>query len=290
MSIPTMLRTIILTSAFIGVWFIQTVNAKPSSDREQENSNCDEATVAAVGKHLRMNSFSYRDTGGIIIIGVCKVWPTDKEITIVVFVSSGGAGHSDDLTIAMINNRNAKVVASYHEALVNSFTPRINVDTDKLRIDTAQYDLAPGVRAFGLDVIPGPNRKRYCGEDEIGTIRTLFVRDGETIRAIFLDGLPLSFRRFIQGDPECTNERSTASGPSAIVENIDIKIGIGKVFTNGYANLLITAVSSNSDRSQPKRKTLHHELRYDKNIYNNRDIGSYQMPYIEEALDQWRRE
>lgn len=285
-----MLPNKVITTVLICIGCIQIVNAKPAPRHKSENNNCNSIIVSAVGNHLHQNDFSPRNGGGRIIIETCKVWPNNKEITIAAFVSSDSQGHADDLIIAMVNNRTAEVVASYHEALVNSFVPKINANADILRIDTARYDLAPGTRAFGLDVIAGPNRDRRCGEDEMKVVRTLFVREGNIIRPIFLGGLPISYRRFLQNDPKCINTKAASYLSKAIRENIDLTIQISHNFTDDYANLLITAVSSNGRTDKPQRNPLHYELGYKKNIYNGRDIGSYPLPNIEEALDQWQND
>lgn len=286
----SMSKKTILTVTLSCVWFSQLAYAHPNSEFKEINQLChNETIISAVAEYLHMNDFSYRrvDGNGRIISGVCKEASNDKSITIAAFVGGSGTGDSGELSIAMVDNQTSKVIASYQESLVNSQTPQINAEKDRIQIDTARYDIAPGVRAFGLDVI---KTSPDCGEGEISTVRTLFIKDGDKIRPIFVDGLPISSRRFVQSDPRCLRGKYATKKSRLVMEYVVLTIGIDKQITNGYANLLISASILNGNGTKSKRKPFRYELHYYNIDYEGRDIGFYPIDDMSEALKAWQND
>ncbi len=265
--------------------------AHAQSGYTEDSQRCDSAMVAAMGKPAGMNSFTYRrnDPEGLIVSGVCKTSSDNKSITIGAFVSLA-PGHSDQLTITMVNNQNYAAVATYNESLVNSFTPKINTGRDLLRLDTGRYDIAKGVRAFGLDVISGPAPNQSCGQVDGGIVRTLFVRDGDRIRFLFDEGLPISFRRYVEGGPRCGPANSPSPPSKMVTEDIHLTIAILDTVTDGYADLLITAVSSYSDGCPSLRKPFRSKLHYHRAFYEHRNIGFYHTGDLREEINRWLAE
>jgi hypothetical protein len=261
-----MIKEYCLIVTFIYFGLSQSVFAQ--SDSEQEKQRCSESTLNLVGKHLALSDFSYpRDSiypsaknGGMIVAGVCKAWPRNTAITIAAFA------YDDKLVVAMVDNLKSKVNATYEVDLMDF--AGLGVDENGLRIDTARYDLAPSVRAFGIDVT-----ERYnpgCHEGGHGAIRTLFVQDGKKIKPI-LENFITSSWRFANNDLTCIIEDAEKE-----TEDFSYSIGISKVTTNGYANLLITAISS-----QSSRKPFYYELQYDGKEYPNNSQYSAE-------IDKWR--
>lgn len=277
-----------IPSAIVLVLALTNPTAHAQSGYTEDSQRCDSAMVDAMGKPAGMNNFTYRrnDPEGVIISGVCKTSSDDKSITIGAFVSSFHGG-SDMLTITMVNNRTYAALASYNESLVNSFTPKIEVGRDMLRLDTARYDIAKGVRAFGLDVIAGATPKQYCGQEDGGIVRTLFMRDGDVVRWLTDEGLPVSFRRYVEGDPRCMPANSPSPPSRTVTEYFHLTISILDKVTDGYADLLITAVSTYSDGRPSLRKPFRSELRYQRSLYDNHDIGFYYTGGLREEIGKW---
>jgi hypothetical protein len=278
----------IITIAWLCLVLSQPVHAR--SDDGQKNQRCSNAIIRAVGKRIGFDKFAYSNANsGRIIADVCKVWPKNNSITIAAFVWWSSVD-TTQVIVAMLDNRNGEVIASESYSEVYPHVPQAGqVGLYNLSIDTARYDLAPGVRAFGLDVKSAQQPKSYCGDDEIEKVRTLYIQDGREIRPI-LTKLSMSYRHFVQGDPRCASEKSAAPAPKKVMEDIHLTIAIGKAVTDGYANLLITAVSSYDDRRKSKRMPFHYELTYHSITYQDHEVGSYPTDEMGIALDKWRRE
>jgi hypothetical protein len=236
---------------------------------------CDDAVVADIGKYLDVDNFSYpeynattySEKDGAISASACKVWPKDKNITIVAFAYDYDAGTADEkaLFLALINTRTHDVIASYKSSIEEDADMR--VDNDSIHIDTARYDLAKGVTAIGLDVSSG-YIQHPCEEGGVGAQRTLFVPEGNQLRPV-LKNFALSSWQYTQGgNPRCTSP----DAPEPIIEDIKNHIIISRQSQHGFANLIITQSLSydGGELKEAKHKSSQkagYELRYDGKIY-----------------------
>lgn len=257
------MRNVSCTFVWVFLAFSQAVYA-------QDGQVCTEAIVKQVGDTLKISDFSL--AGGKIVSGACKVWPHDKNITLAAFAYDAGTQDEKKLVVAMLDNPTGKIIASYQGAIAEDAAMR--VEADSFKIDTAPYDLAPGVRAFGLDVMSGYIAN--CGDGGLGPMRTLFVRDGNAVRPV-LEGFYKSYWQFVQGgNPRCVGP----DAPEPVIENFDLTIAIGKASSHGFANLLITGLGSLENGKKSKRKPFEYELRY--------DGKKYPLDAMEEAFSKWR--
>lgn len=128
----------------------------------------------------------------------------------------------------------------------------MHVGRGSLRIDTARHDLAPGVRAFGVDVAsdaPGPK----CPGGGSGPLRTLFVQHGASLRPV-LTSVELTSWRRVRG-PACAWSQGA---DDAVIENTVTTIPVASPATHGFADLALA--STVDGRPLPRRRVV---LRYD---------------------------
>lgn len=234
----------------------QTSFAQNVSNKDDQR--CSKSLLNLVAKHLGYNSFVYEadrtpraEEVSLVAAGACKVWPINNTITIVAIAYENG----EYIAVLMIDDAKKKVLATYQ----NDNSGGMRRMVHDLRIDTARYDLTPDIRAFGVDITAyyGSN----CGDGYPGPARTLFVPNDKELRPV-LEEFYIWTSRFIKGgDPRCVGPEAAAETEQ---EHTYYTIGIGKTITNGYANLAITATSSN-----PAKKPSNYELRYDGKKYRN---------------------
>ena len=130
----------------------------------------------------------------------------------------------------------------------------LHVSQGGLRLDTARYELAPGVRAFGVDVTSDTVAPR-CVDGWPGPTRTLFVRAGSSLRPV-LAGFVLSQWEIVSGE---------ACGDDPVGESTHSVLAVSRHATHGYADLIsITFVDGR--RAKPGRLVMHY------------DGGAYRMP------------
>jgi hypothetical protein len=238
----------------------------------QKDQICDNATAEIVGQFLHNAAFKFQpdrhyspDENAAIAAGACKINPIDKNITIAAF-SYLGKEQSQQLIIAIIDNKKRKVISSYQGEIYEDAAMR--VESGSLWIDTAPYMLAKNIRAFGLDVTSG--YIAHCGDGGGGAGRTLYVQSGKVLKPVMQE-LPISYWRFIkEGSSRCN---SSASDEESIIESIDISLGVSGTQTNGFNDLLVTAKSSRDD-GKAVRKPFQYRLKYDGSTYSLKDFSN----------------
>jgi hypothetical protein len=202
-----------------------------------------------------------------MVAGKCKVWSYDKSKTIAAF--SYGHDISDtaqvNLVVALIDtHKNVIDAISNFEGFLQG-VDAVYHTASSLSIDTARYDLAPGIRAFGINnYSENPYSQLHDGGS--GANRTLFVEDGKQIKSIF--NITLSNWHYVQVGYYCNSEEATTE--KIEIDNSDFTIGMSKTITNGYANLIITEVATTTDCDGKilKKKSSQNEVTYDGKAYH----------------------
>jgi len=270
------LNTIALGGVFlVGAWVNPCVYAQAGPDGNL--SKCSEAVTKRVGRHFGLSDFSYpkehfsasSENGGLIVAGVCKPW-LGKARVIAAFAYDAGVASEKALLVALIDARKTSIIASYRAVIQEDAA--MTLGSSSFRIDTARYELAPDVRAFGLDM--NTSYSQGCVDGGLGPIRTLFVQDGKALRRVLADFYVSSWS-FLQGGPSCVSN----DGREVVIEDVSYSIGIGDTKSKGYANLRITATSS-----ERTRKPLSYELQY-----NGREYSMIGFNGGGEKIERWRR-
>ena len=256
---------------------LSSVLAQVPAAHAAESQECGPAVLATLGRELRVAHFSPgpdddgKDPASVVLVSSCKRMPDDPKLTLAAVGWDVHKPETKALAVAIVDEAAASVVALHQDEIDEDATTRVVRDT--LRLDTAPYDLAPGVRAFGVDFV---NDNPGCGDGGIGPSRTLYVREGHALRPV-LEGLTISQWWWLRGNqPRCTNPKDAAS---AILEDYDVTIGLGAPGKAGWRDLLLTATAKRSDH-KPGRKPLHVRLPYDGHAY---DLKSFNKTY-----DAWR--
>lgn len=131
------------------------------------------------------------------------------------------------------------------------------------------------MRAVGLDIA---SEDHSCAEGGWGPSRTFYVREGRTFRPA-LEGLTMSPWWWLRGhQPRCAGDPKVVA--SAILEDYDLRIGLGAPGRDGWRDLVLTATSKRSDHG-PARTPLHVRVPDDGKGY---DLRAFNKTY-----DAWRR-
>ncbi len=239
---------------------------------------CPPALLATLGRELKVAHFAVgvdnfgKDPGGVLIAMSCKRMPGDPRLTLVAAAWDAHEADSKALALAIVDESTSAVVALKTDEIDEDAATQ--VDASSLRLDTAPYELAPGVRAFGLDIV---SEDRSCGEGGMGPSRTLYVREGRTLRPV-LQGLTITQWWWLRGNqPRCSGPGEAAS---SLLEDYTVTIGLGAPGKNGWRDLMLTATSTRSDH-KAGRKPLHVRVPYDGTAY---DLKAFNKTY-----DDWRK-
>ena len=229
---------------------------------------CTAKTLDAVGHFLKTEPFSM---GGVVVAAACKSFPSDRSLTLVSAAYDGNIQDGKALVIALVDEPRGQVVSSYRGAIEEHAAMRIVASS--LRLDTPPYVLAPGVRAFGLD-LTSKELFHPCIEGGWGTIRTLYVREGAQIRPVLVDLIKSEWGA-VQGTANCPT-----SPEPPIIESFKLTLSMSRQSSHGYRDIVVTARSSRDDGLASTRQPFRHTLHYDGRMYDQEGMRK--------AFSQWR--
>ncbi|HEY8973227.1 MAG TPA: hypothetical protein VIN75_03350 [Burkholderiaceae bacterium] len=244
--------------------------SRAATEHEQEvgaqvEQLCDARALAALGRHVNVANFKEpalghdADAGAMVAAAACRGVPASHGRLVAAAYRSG---HQDDLllVIALLDG-SGNVVSSFKGAL--EADPALKVVSGSLWLDTAAYDIAPGVRAFGLDVTSGA--PRGCAGMGSGARRSLFVSQGRFIRPVLQD-LPMSEWALIQrGKSACTD---SGAPELTITENFTAKLALAPTSTKGWRDLVVTGTASRDDGHLDERPPFSAVLKWDGRMYS----------------------
>jgi hypothetical protein len=242
----------------------------------QSSQRCSGATIDLLGKALNNSAGPPINLPGAISSAACKPLPADQNTLVAAIAYSGtaqankGAAEGKELFLALINQQNKQIIASYHGFIEEDASLR--VDENSLRIDTAAYALADGVRAFGVDVLSAymPN----CGDGSFGALRSLYLREGRNLRPVLNDFFTTTSMH--RKGSNCASDAS-----ESLIEKFDRYLSTGQNSHHGLRDLAVTITSKMDNGSQSPRRPFHFTLQY--------DGKKYPTTALEEAFSSWSR-
>ncbi|WP_407470466.1 hypothetical protein ABFU55_09265 [Xanthomonas campestris pv. raphani] len=192
----------------------------------------------------------------------CKPWPYDPAIRLAAIAFAGDAttpaGERDlELRVAMLDAGSGEVVALYAQAMGEDAS--LELAADSLRLDTARYDLAKGVRAFGV-VVHSVARGASCPDFDSDDALTLLVREGRRLRPVLQQNLTVW--RQVQG------ELCNWGKAGVVTERGTLTLSMDTPVHAGYADIALTATvvtSTTVEGAQDTERTGRQRqvLRYD---------------------------
>jgi hypothetical protein len=227
---------------------------------------CDARSLAMVGRFVQTANFvepklgQAPDADAVVAAAACRTAPAYHGRLVAAAYRSG---HQDDLmlVIAVLDSATGQVGPSFKGNLDSDAA--VQIVSGSLWLDTGAWELAPGVRAFGLDVTSG--LAHGCAGVGSGARRSLFVSQGRFIRPVLQD-LPMSEWALIQrGKSACTD----SSAPDlTITENFTATLGLAPTSTRGYRDLVVTGTASRDDGHLEERPVLRSVLTWDGRVYS----------------------
>jgi hypothetical protein len=195
---------------------------------------------------------------GQVVAAACKLWPYDGKTLLSAIVFSTRDEEVKKLVVAMLDARSGRIVGSYAREVGEDAS--VQFGENSLGIDTAPYQLAKDVRAFGVrfrSAARGASCADGAWEDEL----TLFVRTAASLRPV-LRGLPMSHWKAVKG---CLGQSE-----GLVFDEARLSLGLARTSSHGFADLTVTARitrESAADDAVGKPKTEQTTLRYDGNAY-----------------------
>jgi hypothetical protein len=224
-----------------------------------DETECVDDVYAAIGRDLRIEDFAERaQDRGFIVSQACKPWPYKPELTLVALGYDADVEDKKELVVAVIDKRKRVISSIQWKVEEDAIT---ELDGYSLGLDTARYQLAEDVSAFGL-IFRSSAIGASCPDARWGDQLTLLVPNGKSLRPV------LSLYRYVQHSIEgCLSVFSS----DAIWEDAALAIRIENSRTNGFHDLRVTANITHHSNKVPidhmKPRVEHVIFRYDGKHY-----------------------
>ncbi|WP_141749628.1 hypothetical protein [Duganella phyllosphaerae] len=196
---------------------------------------CAAAVVASVKTTVEVGEAGQPDGQdgvriGDLVSATCKVWPHDRKVLLAALVFETEVEDGKHLVVATVDAATNRVLARYGNSVgedaATAFGP------NSIVIDSAPYQLAPAVRAFGIRFTSSA-RGASCPDGIWKDELTLFVPRGQFLLPV-LQGVAMSRSEAREG---CFG----GSSPTLIYDEAKLAIAIDKAVSHGYADLLVNA-------------------------------------------------
>ena len=212
-----------------------------------------------LGRFLRIEGLSLVSEGGEVIASACKRWPARPGAVLasILYRPQPNVEAYRQL-VAVIDGASARVLSSWQ----GNFADEPGVERMTLSIDTARYDLAPGVRAFGVD-LHNPYSPSLA-DGGAGHDRTLFVQSGARLKPV-LDRMTMFQWRYVVGPG--IEERSAS-------ESFPVSLTVANSSSHGYADLRVGAIALDNDGRAVPRKPFVYLLRFDGKQYPTNQMNN----------------
>ena len=227
--------------------------ALASGVRAADEQACAPEDLAPVDAWLARHPWKLGKTRpDALVTAACKRSPLDANVLIVAAAYAQDADGKNEI-VALVDAKARAVRAAFTDVVLEDTATSVA----GLRIDTARYDLAPGVRAFGVEV----HSRAYvsaAAEFHREGNRTLFVRDGLRLRPV-LRGFANATWNAVQG----RDGRGEASNWT---------IAVASTRSHGLADLVVTRTTEPDEDGTPalrERSVLH----YDGKSYGDANPG-----------------
>jgi len=145
--------------------------------------------------------------------------------------------------MAVVDVKRRLLIRVYRDRILEDAGTRISEYS--LRLDTAPYNIAPKLRAFGVRMNIGYS-PRYADGGESDYL-TLFIERGKTLRPI-IQNMPMSSWQMVGDTAHCFDDAETGCA----IENKAVRLALASTSTNGWRDLDVITTTSIGDGASAK--------------------------------------
>lgn len=227
------------------------------------NLTCEDAVGLAI-RHFKLKDMFFggrKLDSDRVVAHDCKSWPARKNtllLSLIHVLADHPSSFDKQVAIALIDAKSHRVIGSFVDTLRHDGT--ICTPTWRIALDTARYQLAPDVRAFGYRITnPGSCPSCNQADDKL----TLLVMERGKLRPV-LSSLAM------QRDRTIGSCKGFETSPESYMEVGFLTLGVEESSSHGYADFLLkteigyaTTGSCTGNPVFPQPKPAYYKLRYD---------------------------
>src|SRR5690606_6843269 len=265
-------------------WIVAVVFATATVPALAATGDCPDGVVESLRVSDAFGEIPPPDYPMNVVAEACKLWPYDSNRLLVAAAystdESFAGNRSLHVRVAMFDAEDHRFLAGYGMEKVED--AGFELSEEGLALDTARYDLAPGVRAFG--VVIDNQADNGCPDYSYDREPTFFVGDGAKLRPVLRQDLFAWMR--VEGEP------CSMSVGRVVTDHADVLLAMDAGTHAGYRDIRLTAkitrYTNEPDSDGTERtRTEHRLLRYDGHQY--RPVGDDDVFWLRSAgLPEWR--
>ena len=266
-------------------WIVAAAFAVAAVPALAAAGDCPEGVVESLRTSDAFGEIPPPDYPMNVVAETCKVWPydTDRLLVAVAYSTdeSFAGNRSLHIRVAMFDARDHRFLAGY--ARRKEEDAGFELSERSLSLDTARYDLAPGIRAFGVivdSVASGPSCPGHSSDHEL----SLFVVHGRQLHPVLAQDLHAWAP--VEGDSCRWSMGRTVS------DSAQITLAMADESHAGYRDIRLTAkitrYTNEPDGDGTERtRSEHRLLRYDGRRY--RPVGDDDVFWLgSPGSPEWR--
>lgn len=240
-----------LTQTTLAALVFGVLLALPASAAESQSDACASLPLGEILAPALKIDFGNGEPGeGDVSEIACKAHPVRPALTIVALFyrlkDARGEEEADKsgFALAVIDPQQRILHQLYRDIREGEATMRSH---GGLTIDTARYQLKPGVRAFGVRMSIGWGPR--CADGGWDNFLTLFVEEGKRLTPV-MEMLPMSTWSFPEGNKVCGDQPE-----GGVAETTELSLALASSTSGGWRDLDViahTKVDAALDGSEPK--------------------------------------
>lgn len=179
----------------------------------------------------------------------CKPHPVHPNLTLIALFHELRETPNTDgnaykgFVMAVVDVKRRQLIRVYRDKILEDAGTRISEYS--LSLDTAPYNIAPGVRAFGVRMDIGYS-PRYA-DGGTSDFLTLFIENGKTLRPI-IQNMPMSSWQMVGDTAHCFDDAATGCA----IENKAVHLALASTSTHGWRDLDVITTTRIGEANTPK--------------------------------------
>lgn len=222
-------RTIHMKSLTIAAFIVMCCNFSNAFAQDAKDT-CTPSIYKAIKRDLKLEKLSFKVDKNNLVSSACKAWPYKDNLSLAAIAFDEGVKYERKQIIAVIDNKNVRVVSSsvsdIYEDAVTQF------GESSFNLDTARYQLANGIRAFGV-IFKSFAHGANCGSGYSNNTLTLYITHEEKLKPLIT--IDLYKQKWLAGCP------ASATNVPSFWEDASLTLSVANSSTNGFRDILVSA-------------------------------------------------
>lgn len=233
---------IYLKSLTIAAFIVLNCNFSQALARTAKDT-CSASIFEAVKRDLKLEKLSIKEDASNVVSSACKAWPYKDDLLLAAFAYDEGVKYEKKRVVAVIDKKKMHIVSSHANDISEDAVTEVG--NNSFKVDTAKYQLAEDIRAFGV-VFNNSARGPSCGEAYWGKELTLYTINAGKLRPMLV--IDLWRQQWLAGCPA-----SVRNDMPSFWEDAALSLSMAQSSTNGLRDIVATAkIAVNSGEGMAK--------------------------------------